>query len=140
MSEVKSFNQWMVDQGFNAIRHANCCRIAYEGGQQSQKAEVDHLKEMNQRYIGKMQEQQDQVADIKAQLTNMEQCYIGIKQEHNELIAFNTGIDRKQKVAEKTAEKYKFKVSMIADLLRDCVDQDMTLKAIKTVIDRVGES
>ena len=84
--------------------------------------------------------QQDQVADLKAQLTNMEQCYIEIKQEHNELIAFNTGIDRKQKVAEKTAEKYKFKVSMIADLLRDCSDQDMTLKAIKTVIDRVGES
>ena len=73
-------------------------------------------------------------------LTNMERCYIEIKQEHNELIAFNTGIDRKQKVAEKTAEKYKFKVSMIADLLRDCLDQDMTLKAIKTVIDRVGES
>ena len=105
-----------------------------------QQAEIDHLETMNQRYIGKMQEQQDQVADLKAQLTHMEQCYIGIKQEHNELIAFNTGIDRKQKVAEKTAEKYKFKVSMIADLLRDCVDQDMTLKAIKTVIDRVGES
>lgn len=105
-----------------------------------QQAEIDHLETMNQRYIGKMQEQQDQVADLKAQLTHMEQCYIGIKQEHNELIAFNTGIDRKQKVAEKTAEKYKFKVSMIADLLRDCSDQDMTLKAIKTVIDRVGES
>ena len=80
------------------------------------------------------------VDNLKAQLNSMEQCYIGIKQEHNELIAFNTGIDRKQKVAEKTAEKYKFKVSMIADLLRDCSDQDMTLKAIKTVIDRVGES
>ena len=104
-----------------------------------QQAEIDHLETMNQRYIGKMQEQQDQVADLKAQLTNMEQCYIGIKQEHNELIAFNTGIDRKQKVAEKMAEKYKFKVSMIADLLRDCINQDMTLKAIKTVIDRVGE-
>ena len=77
---------------------------------------------------------------LHSQLTNMERCYIEIKQEHNELSAFNTGIDRKQKVAEKTAEKYKFKVSMIADLLRDCLDQDMTLKAIKTVIDRVGES
>ena len=83
---------------------------------------------------------QAEIDQLKAQLNNMEQCYIGIKQEHNELIAFNTGIDRKQKVAEKTAEKYKFKVSMIADLLRDCSDQDMTLKAIKTVIDRVGES
>lgn len=44
MSEVKSFNQWMVDQGFNAIRHANCCRIAYEGGQQSMQTKVDSLK------------------------------------------------------------------------------------------------
>lgn len=43
MREVKSFNQWMVDQGFNAIRHANCCRITYEGGQQSMQAEIDRL-------------------------------------------------------------------------------------------------
>ena len=139
VGSFKGFNQWMVDQGFNAIRHANCCRIAYEGGQQSQKAEVDHLKEMNQRYIGKMQEQQDQIAELKTQLNNMEQCYIQLKQEHNELIAFNTEIDRKQKSAKNTAEKYKSKVSMIGDLLRDSTDQDMTLKAIRTVVDRVGE-
>lgn len=76
---------------------------------------------------------------LKAQLNNMEQCYIQIKQEHNELVAFNTVQDCKQKAAEKVAKKYKRKVSMIADLLRDSSDQDMTLKAIKTVIDQVGE-
>ncbi len=76
---------------------------------------------------------------LKDQLNNMEQCYIQIKQEHNELVAFNTVQDCKQKAAEKVAKKYKRKVSMIADLLRDSTDQDMTLKAIKTVIDRVGE-
>ena len=102
-------------------------------------SEINQLKEMNQRYIGKMQEQQDQIAELKTQLNNMEQCYIQLKQEHNELIAFNTEIDRKQKSAEKTTEKYKFKVSMIGNLLRDSTDQDMTLKAIQTVIDRVGE-
>ena len=69
----------------------------------------------------------------------MEQCYIQLKQEHNELIAFNTEIDRKRKVAEKTAEKYKSKVSMIADLLRNPLDREMTIKAITTVIERVGE-
>lgn len=73
------------------------------------------------------------------QLNNMEQCYIQLKQEHNELIAFNTVQDRMQKAAEKVAEKYKRKVSMIADLLRDSTDKDMTLKAIQTVIERVGE-
>lgn len=56
-----------------------------------------------------------QYDDIKTQLNNMEQCYIQLKQEHNELIAFNTVQDRKQKAAEKVAEKYKRKVLMIAD-------------------------
>ena len=82
---------------------------------------------------------QAEIDQLKAQLNNMEQCYIQLKQEHNELIAFNTEIDRKQKSAEKTAEKYKFKVSMIGNLLRDSTDQDMTLKAIRKVVDRVGE-
>lgn len=112
-----------------------------------QQAEIDQLKvqlslqrDRNKALEVELTNSRNYGDSLHSQLTNMEQCYIEIKQEHNELIAFNTGIDRKQKVAEKTAEKYKFKVSMIADLLRDCSDQDMTLKAIKTVIDRVGES
>ncbi len=63
-----------------------------------------------------------------------------LQREHVELIAFNTVLDRKQKEAEKMAKKYKSKVSMISELLVDCSDQDMTLRAIKTVIERVGES
>ena len=62
-----------------------------------------------------------------------------LQREHAELIAFNTKLERKQKSAEKNAKKYMRKVSMIADLLRDPLDREMTLKAIQTVIDRVGE-
>ena len=62
-----------------------------------------------------------------------------LQREHAELIAFNTKLEQKQKDAEKTAKKYMRKVLMIADLLRDCSDQEMTLRAIKTTIDRVGE-
>ena len=62
-----------------------------------------------------------------------------LQREHAELIAFNTKLERKQKDAEKNAKKYMRKVSMITDLLRDCSDQDMTLKAITTVVERVGE-
>ena len=80
-----------------------------------------------------------EIHSLKAQLNNMEQCYIQLKQEHNGLIEHDTRVDRKQKAAEKVAEKYKRKVSMIADLLRDSADKDMTLKAIQTVIERVGE-
>lgn len=69
----------------------------------------------------------------------LEMNLVELQREHAELIAFNTVLDRKHKAAEKIAEKYKFKVSMITDLLRDCSDKEMTIKAIKTVIDRVGE-
>lgn len=93
-----------------------------------------------------LKDQEAKIKELKAQLNNMEQCYIGAKKERDdlqnsldELIKHDTRIERKWKAAEKTADKYKSKVSMITNLLRDCSDQDMTLKAIQTVIDRVGE-
>ena len=129
------------------------CIKAYKAGQQSMQAEIDRLNSvLDERTKEWLQAIEcgtyfENVAkplkaendSLKTQLNNMEQCYIQLKQEHNELIAFNTEIDRKQKVAEKTAEKYKSKVSMIADLLRDPLDIEMTLKAITTVIRQVGE-
>ena len=95
MSEVKSFNQWMVDQGFNAIRHANCCRIAYEGGQQSMQAEIDRLNSvLDERTKEWLQAIEcgtyfENVAkplkaendSLKTQLNNMEACYIGKKKQ-----------------------------------------------------------
>ena len=69
----------------------------------------------------------------------LEMSLTELQREHAELIAFNTRLERKQKSAEKNAKKYMRKVSMIANLLRDSTDQDMTLKAITTVIERVGE-
>lgn len=65
--------------------------------------------------------------------------FVELRKEHAELIAFNTDLDRKQKSAEKVAEKYKRKVLMIADLLRNPTDSDMTLRAIKTVVAQVGD-
>jgi hypothetical protein len=47
VKNYKSFNQWMGEQGFNALRHANCCRIAYEGGQESMKIRIDEVQESN---------------------------------------------------------------------------------------------
>lgn len=62
-----------------------------------------------------------------------------LQREHAELIAFNTKLERKQKDAEKNAKKYMLKVSMISDLLQNPLDREMTIKAITTVIERVGE-
>lgn len=36
MDKPMTFNEWMGKQGNLALVHANCCRIAFEGGQQSQ--------------------------------------------------------------------------------------------------------
>ncbi len=69
----------------------------------------------------------------------LEMSLAELQREHAELIAFNTKLDRKQKDAEKVAKKYKTKVLMISDLLQDPLDIEMTLRAINTVITRVGE-
>lgn len=42
--------------------------LGFELGKKTNQADVDHLREMNQRYIGKMQEQQDQIAELKSQI------------------------------------------------------------------------
>lgn len=72
-------------------------------------------------------------------IEHLDKQHSELHEEHTELLAFNETLDRKYKAAEKQAEKYKFKVDMIADLLRDSSDQELTLKAIKTVIERVME-
>ncbi|MDC5507316.1 hypothetical protein OHX03_16280 [Acinetobacter baumannii] len=44
MDKPMKFNEWLGTQGNMVLLHANCCRIAYEGGQQSQQAKVEELK------------------------------------------------------------------------------------------------
>lgn len=44
MDKPMTFNEWMGKQGNLALVHANCCRIAYEAGQQSQQAKVEELE------------------------------------------------------------------------------------------------
>ncbi|AWL20214.1 hypothetical protein DIW83_14860 [Acinetobacter nosocomialis] len=54
MDKPMTFNEWMGTLGNNALVHANCCRKAYEAGQQSQQAKVEELEkewlEMNQQH------------------------------------------------------------------------------------------
>lgn len=62
-----------------------------------------------------------------------------LRREHAELIAFNAVIDRKLKAERKVAERYKKKIPLIASLLRDSSDPELTLRAIQTVIERTWE-
>lgn len=63
-----------------------------------------------------------------------------LQQEHAELLLFNDELDRNCKAHKAKAKKYQTKCWHIQTLLMNPVDKDMTLKAIKTVIERVGES
>ncbi len=51
MDKPMTFNEWMGKQGNLALVHANCCRIAYEAGQQSQQAKVEELQKQLNEYI-----------------------------------------------------------------------------------------
>ena len=42
----KEYSEWMGKQGFDALRHANCCKIAFNGGWESRQTEVDELKKL----------------------------------------------------------------------------------------------
>ncbi|ENR4570903.1 hypothetical protein ACEVN9_002747 [Acinetobacter baumannii] len=44
MDKPITFNEWLGTQGNMVLLHANCCRIAFEGGQQSQQAKVEELQ------------------------------------------------------------------------------------------------
>lgn len=44
MDKPITFSEWLGTQGNMVLLHANCCRIAYEAGQQSQQAKVEGLQ------------------------------------------------------------------------------------------------
>lgn len=64
-----TFNEWMGKQGNLALVHANCCRTAYEAGQQSQQAKVEELQEEfaeDERFL------KEQIKDKDQKISNLE--------------------------------------------------------------------
>ncbi|MDC4768682.1 hypothetical protein [Acinetobacter baumannii] len=51
MDKAMTFNEWLGTQGNMVLLHANCCRIAFEGGQQSMQAKVEELQKQLSEYI-----------------------------------------------------------------------------------------
>ena len=62
-----------------------------------------------------------------------------LQKEHAELLTFNEKLDRERNEYRKDAQKYAKKVQMIASLfVVPSDDHELTLKAIKTIVERVG--
>ena len=64
-----------------------------------------------------------------------------LQKEHAELLAFNEKLERDRNKYRKDALKYAKKVQMIERLfVVPSDDHELTLKAIKTIVELVGES
>ncbi|MDC5465872.1 hypothetical protein NRA61_09930 [Acinetobacter baumannii] len=77
MDKPMTFNEWMGKQGNLALVHANCCRIAYEAGQQSMQAKVEELQEEfaeDERFL------KEQIKDKDQKISNLE-CQQGMDKE-----------------------------------------------------------
>lgn len=94
-----TFNEWMGKQGNLALVHANCCRIAYEAGQQSQQAKVEELQnninllnealdikeQLNQKLRGREDELQKQLSEYIFVSETLDEMYVKEVQKSDEL-------------------------------------------------------
>lgn len=81
------------------------------------------------------------VAELFDMLKEATQERDRLKAEMNDLLAFNEKLDRERNGYRKDAQKYAKKVQMIASLfVVPSDDHELTLKAVKTIVERVGES
>ncbi|EHU1527915.1 hypothetical protein A1E70_RS18885 [Acinetobacter baumannii] len=90
MDKPMTFNEWMGKQGNLALVHANCCRIAYEAGQQSQQAKVEELQnninllnealdikeQLNQKLRGREDELQKQLNEYIFVAETIDEMYV----------------------------------------------------------------
>ncbi|HAV4999695.1 hypothetical protein [Acinetobacter baumannii] len=65
MDKPITFSEWLGTQGNMVLLHANCCRIAYEAGQQSQQAKVEELQKQLTDQGQRFNEQAQVVKDLE---------------------------------------------------------------------------
>ncbi|ENN2191406.1 hypothetical protein AB0T70_05875 [Acinetobacter baumannii] len=80
MDKPITFSEWLGTQGNMVLLHANCCRIAFEGGQQSMQAKVEGLETLYiqqginmlklQKRVDALEKTEFKLAQVKAILQN----------------------------------------------------------------------
>lgn len=100
MDKPKSYNDWHSSlQGFEGLRHANCCKISYEAGQQSRQAEVDELQE---EYAETELYLRGQLTDRDSKIANLE--YL-LEQDKSLIPTLNKKLEEKDKRIEVALER-----------------------------------
>ncbi|MDC5216145.1 hypothetical protein OHW69_15945 [Acinetobacter baumannii] len=83
MDKPITFNEWLGTQGNMVLLHANCCRIAFEGGQQSMQAKVEEL-----------QKRVEAFKDHAAMLRSAAKSYAYTEREQNILLSQADDIEK----------------------------------------------
>ncbi|HHX4831945.1 TPA: hypothetical protein ACVB6Z_000378 [Acinetobacter baumannii] len=95
MDKPITFNEWLGTQGNMVLLHANCCRIAYEAGQQSQQAKVE--------------EQAQEIANLKSLIQ-------GHELRHQQNLSIKQKLTRRsEELEEEFAEDERFLKEQIKD-------------------------
>ncbi|MGL3037431.1 hypothetical protein [Acinetobacter baumannii] len=113
MDKPMTFNEWLGTQSNMVLLHANCCRIAYEAGQQSQQAKVEELK-----------------ASHHGEVIGHEVHFKKIKQERDELqILYTKQSINMLKLQKRVDKAIRFLVE--AELYQSEPNIDLAVKALK---------
>lgn len=137
----KEYSEWIGKQGFDALRHANCCKIAFNGGWESRQTEVDELKlqvaEMKSRLNDAYTEgqsamyaaRQSKVDDLQEKLDASEKTRSTLYEENVDLRDKN---DELQKRVDELIKKWKSESEYsdsiasedcVANTLNECIDE-----------------
>ncbi|HAV5496672.1 TPA: hypothetical protein JI071_13235 [Acinetobacter baumannii] len=85
MDKPITFSEWLGTQGNMVLLHANCCRIAYEAGQQSQQAKVEELQRRNQILNDNIKEQGQKLVYQNEVIETQAEKLLGLRDEKAEL-------------------------------------------------------
>ncbi|MCG6649627.1 hypothetical protein GHT87_04045 [Acinetobacter baumannii] len=85
MDKPITFSEWLGTQGNMVLLHANCCRIAYEAGQQSQQAKVEELQRRNQMLNDNIKEQGQKLVYQNEVIETQAEKLLGLRDEKAEL-------------------------------------------------------
>lgn len=116
MDKPMTFNECMGKQGNLALVHANCCRIAYEAGQQSQQAKVEELQtqlSLQRQRVKAFEEEltssrnygdelQKRVGAVKGLIEDLNKCY---QQDHQNKFEYWRGFSHSAGISAKRLEQ-----------------------------------
>ncbi|MCZ3293808.1 hypothetical protein NYZ61_16195 [Acinetobacter baumannii] len=106
MDKPITFSEWLGTQGNMVLLHANCCRIAFEAGQQSMQAKVEELQRRNQMLNDNIKEQGQKLVYQNEVIETQAEKLLGLRDEKAELQKRVDELERKLQIKTRHCEFY----------------------------------